>query len=103
RRYVSCLKFQKFFQFLLIMCVPVALVAAILVVANEDFDTVDSLYWSVVMCTTTGYGDLALLDADVHWVWAILVIFSTFSFSVGIANLASLDLVIEQIYGRANC
>eukprot|EP00925_Amoebophrya_sp_RCC4383_P017306 GSA25T00022928001.1 len=100
RRSVSYLKFQKFFQSLLIMCVPVAL-GAILVVAFEDFDTVDSLYWSVVMCTTTGYGDLALLDADVHWVWAIFGIFSTFSFSIGIANLMSLDLDIEQIYDRA--
>mmetsp|Transcript_8715 Transcript_8715/g.21135 ORF Transcript_8715/g.21135 Transcript_8715/m.21135 type:complete len:783 (-) Transcript_8715:563-2911(-) len=91
-RQLSTLVYQKMFQTSLMIVLP-ALFGAIVVGAIEDWNMVDSLYWSIIAVTTVGYGDKSITTVAARMFCVFYLLISTSMVSAALGNLASLQML----------
>merc|ERR1711934_174294 len=71
-------------------------IGAIWVSFVEDFDAVDSMYWSVQTLTTVGYGDMELKRRGSKIFASLFVLLGVCRTAVGLATIASLWVEHDQ-------
>merc|ERR1712216_621217 len=81
------------FFFLVIL----TLVGTIFLMAVEDFEAIDAVYWTVATFTTVGYGDLSLSDRHgTRWFFIVYIFISVSAFASIIGGFAAVYIQYER-------
>ncbi|CAD7971720.1 unnamed protein product [Amoebophrya sp. A25] len=95
-RSCAILVYRKLFETLCLIFFP-ALLGASVIGTLEDWDWIDSAYWSVVAVTTVGYGDLVIteMSSRIFCIGYLLIAATTVSAALG--NLASVHVLKRRM------
>jgi len=82
--------------FVLISLVFIFSLGTAFVSLNEGHTFVDSLFWSVVTCTTVGYGDIPLRHRSTRIFAVFFILIGTFALANAIGTLANIFVEAQQ-------
>lgn len=73
----------------------VTLVGTLLLHFNEGEGWVESVYWTVVTCTTVGFGDTKIHEPSTRWFLAFFIFFGTLLYIWALGKVAQVFMNVE--------